>query len=550
MDSEYYEQNVDKVIDPKLIDFYEYTYLKNFKMSLVNIQRLEEYFIKFPLLKKLVKKSFKYVNVNNVIKKAIKAFKYTDEQQNVIKEVIKFIANKEQKFFGVFGSAGTGKTTIIIKLIYFLIQNNLINKAGVFAPTHKALNILKVKFTESSTEKIDDYEEQKLSFLTIHQLLNFVPEVTMEGTLDFVKIKRSKIIKEYEVIIFDECSMIAKNLINIIFSEVVSLNKIKIIFCGDPSQLPPVHEKKGIIFDKIDNKIVLNKAVRCQNEFMISLWDEIRNWTDTPKLKQFVGKLNIFFYNNRKKFSDKCVDNMKNNKCDIVLAWTNNCVDEYNRIIREVLVTDIKKKFAEGDIIIVNNFYEMKGEFVDKKLYTSEQIKVVNAEEIEKKVVEFKIQEKILKNKIPRFKDECKLIENIINKKTTRNYRCWKLLVKNYNMNTKEDNNIYIVYVCDDSKLDIDKQKTLRIIQKFKFKHSKEIEIIKYMLKEFYNLFVEPFADVNYGYAITCHKSQGSTYHNVFVDVEDISKNIDFEETKRCLYTAITRTSNEIHLLF
>lgn len=74
-------------------------------------------------------------------------------------------------------------------------------------------------------------------------------------------------------------------------------------------------------------------------------------------------------------------------------------------------------------------------------------------------------------------------------------------------------------------------------------------ELIKPIFKLFHKLLIEPFADVNYGYALTVHKSQGSTYYNVYVDMDDIIKNINVDEGKKCLYTAITRASNEVHIL-
>jgi ATP-dependent exoDNAse (exonuclease V) alpha subunit len=53
------------------------------------------------------------------------------------------------------------------------------------------------------------------------------------------------------------------------------------------------------------------------------------------------------------------------------------------------------------------------------------------------------------------------------------------------------------------------------------------------------------YADVNYAYAITCHKSQGSTYKNVYVDLADISGNDNVVERNRIIYTAITRASEK-----
>ena len=36
---------------------------------------------------------------------------------------------------------------------------------------------------------------------------------------------------------------------------------------------------------------------------------------------------------------------------------------------------------------------------------------------------------------------------------------------------------------------------------------------------------------------------------DVFVDAHDIFKNNNANEAKRCIYTALTRTSNELHIL-
>ena len=60
---------------------------------------------------------------------------------------------------------------------------------------------------------------------------------------------------------------------------------------------------------------------------------------------------------------------------------------------------------------------------------------------------------------------------------------------------------------------------------------------------------IDRFAQLNYGYAITVHKSQGSTFKNVFIDISDILDNNNTDEVSKCLYTAITRSSNTLELL-
>lgn len=53
---------------------------------------------------------------------------------------------------------------------------------------------------------------------------------------------------------------------------------------------------------------------------------------------------------------------------------------------------------------------------------------------------------------------------------------------------------------------------------------------------------------VKHPYAMTIHKSQGSTFDNVIVSVTDCLRNPNQEELKKLLYTALTRTSNNNYL--
>ena len=68
--------------------------------------------------------------------------------------------------------------------------------------------------------------------------------------------------------------------------------------------------------------------------------------------------------------------------------------------------------------------------------------------------------------------------------------------------------------------------------------------------REFYNNKKELDAPIGDAYAITIHKSQGSTYNKIYVHIEDINKNwIDFIKN-RLLYTAVSRGKTKIFLYF
>ena len=72
---------------------------------------------------------------------------------------------------------------------------------------------------------------------------------------------------------------------------------------------------------------------------------------------------------------------------------------------------------------------------------------------------------------------------------------------------------------------------------------------INKLYKEYQSNIVDCFAQLNYGYCITVHKSQGSTFKNVFIDMNDILDNNNQNETSKCLYTSITRSSQTLNLL-
>jgi hypothetical protein len=63
--------------------------------------------------------------------------------------------------------------------------------------------------------------------------------------------------------------------------------------------------------------------------------------------------------------------------------------------------------------------------------------------------------------------------------------------------------------------------------------------------KDFWD-FKKSTANLRHAYAITAHRSQGSTYRDVFIDSKDILLNQNIIEAKRCFYVAITRASHRL----
>ena len=65
---------------------------------------------------------------------------------------------------------------------------------------------------------------------------------------------------------------------------------------------------------------------------------------------------------------------------------------------------------------------------------------------------------------------------------------------------------------------------------------------------KYYNL-LDKYADVKYNYALTVHKSQGSTFDNAIVINCDIKRIQDKRERNKLLYTAVTRAKNKLFVI-
>ena len=70
--------------------------------------------------------------------------------------------------------------------------------------------------------------------------------------------------------------------------------------------------------------------------------------------------------------------------------------------------------------------------------------------------------------------------------------------------------------------------------------------------------FASAFANMDYAYSVTAHRTQGSTYNNVFIDYLDIKSVLNIshgeevnseEYFHRCLYTAVSRASEKLYIL-
>lgn len=140
------------------------------------------------------------------------------------------IVNQEFSKILVLGAGGVGKSAVLCAAMSQLARNGMTNMV-LCAPTHLArLNI---------HSKLDKDVQHLIETVTVASLLLKFGIQRDDGTVQFTAGKIDKIDK-YSVIALDECSMISEEDYTLFMQ-----SKAKVIFLGDWSQLPPVMAKSA-----------------------------------------------------------------------------------------------------------------------------------------------------------------------------------------------------------------------------------------------------------------------------------------------------------------
>lgn len=473
--------------------------------------------------------------------KVVKGVNFTYDQKIAVEGLTEFINSifNEQKFiYGLVGPGGVGKTFVI----KYIIRNCKYATSVIrfTAPTHKACRVF--------SQALDNIE-----VFTIQSTFGFRINMNL-ADFDYKNPQfdpmASPKLENIELLVIDESSMLPAGLVNYI-NTICRKNKIKIIYIGDSSQLPPVKEMRSTAFDVCVRKFYLNEIVRqgATNpilNILDILREDIRKKT-TKTIEYFskhIGEMNYntngegysiigrtdFIRNIATKFQDEeYTHNIDKYK---IIAYTNLAVTQWNNFVRNLIIAE-----SERGIITKNDLVMSYKTIVDE----FNSVIINNSEEY--------------------------IINDIVN------YTDAKYNLKGYLIKFQLVNGGQItkpIFVIDHT----DKFTVLKYVQTLdelvkaakmatggvRSKRWKEYFEFKdnYLIAN--NItrngqIVYP-RDLDYGFSITAHKSQGSTYDNVFVDVNDIVFDREgriypnIEEVLRRLYVACSRTKNDLIICY
>lgn len=458
-------------------------------------------------------------------------------QKKAFDKIIEFSLGAEEYDAAVLtGYAGTGKTYLVKKFIEHIAVNNDYVDIAVTAPTNKAVKVLKTSasFSNDSDAEFKDLfgNLKRIHYCTVHSLLDLKEQITKTGQQTFKqapKSKRENLITKCNYLIVDEVSMLDDELFKML---IAYRDSVKIIFMGDPAQIPPVNKIDSIpllpqtkynflklhldeIMRQKSGNPVIDASMRLRDNLTV---EQPISSLHTNLNSKDEGIIHINGKTERSKVRDVIEkyyvsDEYKKNPDYIkAIAWTNAVVRKLNLIIRGMIFGDEVEKYVKGDRLIASKplFDQKEGRWLLTS-HTSDEFTVLRV-------------------------DKTKRTHNIdLFTKFTAEY--WELLVKDHGTGGRKT--LYVI--CEH-----DKDRYKHVLTELKDRallgNSGAAWIPYYDAMKWSH-------NIDYAYAITAHKSQGSTYDNVLLIEEDIDKNRKTVERNRIKYTSYTRTKEKLFVL-
>lgn len=465
-------------------------------------------------------------------------FSLNDQQKSALYELEKFIEDYGTEIT-LSGYAGTGKSTIIG--IFSKWLDHRIGRGNIVytAPTHRA-NVI----TKQNNPNANVY--------TLSALFGFTPDtdIAMEqGSLDLRELEfRAKNQMKYEpgqLIIIDEASMVQDGLYEYI-QEIVAKHSGSVIYVGDSAQLRPVksdHISKVFTSDGVP-QITLTKVERTGDNPILKEATKLRRGEGLSYQTDINDKGQGVLYTSDDAIIDKnlkqIVTSEEFNADPLhfrVLTATNAAASTYNSKIRSLRYGKFAKPFVKGDIIMgySNKLRKPDGSYrlINSGDYIVQSVKDTNIKfKTDKGDIEFKafnlsirptggtIMDDFQLTVIDKNEPDSKLFEIVEYKD-----RLWRMAKE-----AKQNGQI----------------SKYRDLVQMAYNVDNELNITKNLEDNQGRLKIRKAID--YGYAQTVWKSQGSTYSKVLIlsnEIDTFGYGKDVMQLRNELrYVAVSRAKN------
>lgn len=461
----------------------------------------------------------------------------TSSQQEAFDKIKDFLGN-DSDIFVLKGYAGTGKTHLIKYVTRYLDENK--TPYEVLAPTGRAAKVLRDRVGKGRTIHSCIFN---FDIICTNEDEEEVDESANSYQLFFPIVEQKQ---DYQIMIIDESSMISNVktqneyltfgsgvLLNDLlqFTKVCGINKL--IFVGDPAQLPPVMDPHSYALDpdylsslghKVES-VELTDVVRQEdNNAILAQATKLRDQLALPRMSRHNLSLDAdgkdIIELQASALSDTFTDEFPVPEVGngITVCFSNNRCFQVNQAIRSIIFPG-EETVQVGDIVIINNNnYKSYG----IQIFNGDMAKVTRVGEIElhpkvpvtikgeKRHVDLAFRDIDLFFSKEDFTITCKVFDDLLHSGES-DLSVWQMRA------------VYIDFI-------------------LRYQHLKRgtPEFKEALMNDPYFNAVK----VKFGYAVTCHKSQGGEWDTVFVDYSGRCGLSD--DHLRWCYTATTRAKNRL----
>lgn len=444
----------------------------------------------------------------------------TEGQATVLRHLAAFLLSlKPNPTYILRGYAGTGKTTLVTTLVKTLPEIGM--DYVLMAPTGRAAKVL------------GGYTRKYAS--TIHKKI-FQVQAFPDGSL---RMARAQNKHKDTLFIVDEASMIgedrdfgAKSLLDDLLAYVFSGERCRLLLIGDTAQLPPVgnDESPALDINYLESQFPLTIATYELTEVkrqalqsgILSNATHLRELLIEDKMEYPLPLFDLHF-DDTERIDPEIFEEMlykafdaEHSNDSVIVCKSNKRANLFNQAIRSRIL-NIEGEIATGDklMIVKNNYYWADGHQQISFIANGDMAEIQKITHYEE-MYAFRFADVELS--FPDYPDAHNLDVKIILDTLSSN-----------SASLSEEENTRLIQAIEADYMDIPNRR----------------ERYKAMKKNpWFNAL-----QVKFAYALTCHKTQGGQWKNVFVDSSLNLKDDVEKEDLRWLYTAVTRAQERLYFV-
>lgn len=437
-------------------------------------------------------------------------FKPNAQQIDALNEMDRFMKSNETSMT-LSGYAGTGKTSLMEMIAQ---KGRKQYRPVVFcATTNKAAAVLNERVSKAGFKAA-----------TLNKVFGISVEVDSKSNTynarNLVNVLKDADITPGTTVIIDEASMINEENYDIL-NNIAKQNDLKIIYVGDSAQLAPVGEDKiSKVFRNGEGKVItLTQVERTDDNAILKEATELRNGNPLSGVSSFNDKGEGVAYispNHQDEINNIVAHYVKglkhNSNYFRILAFTNKAVSAYNNQVRELLGYTSPIPQVGEPMTGYNNWgYEWKTK--SYRFINSESYKVSKVDKSHKITTNLNDGTAVTMEVIPL------TLEDSLGNIDTFNFIDIKSNPSNLQAAIQLANEKKMLWA--EAKHAVGRDAKAKIYQRINFIDNflfvnDNIEDSNHNLLQ--------AKTIDFGYAMTVHKSQGSTFTNVLMDDVDISR--------------------------